>query len=262
MAFERPDYPAVLTKTNWDKNKGVVAKMAGATGVGDALSKLEAAYKAVDWKKFEIASNKPNPFSLPKLEAMKKAAIAEMNGNGAKLRATAFAARDAAKKASGDLKKNPLTKNAGVICDQIEKAADFMGVGANSNSLGGYIQKDMDEAKNAFDHTAKAIKTKIPSTVTALKNAIKAAGNPTNPKAWKAAAMMTKCRDLNQLIGNVPKLTEMGYDLGMDTAKAKAYFEDMKVYASKECPFEDNKPDDAKKALAAVAALAQRAAVF
>jgi hypothetical protein len=262
MAFTPPAYPAVLTKANWDKNKGVVAKMAGATGVGDALSKLETAYKAVDWKKFQIAANKPNPFSLPKLEAMKKAAIAEMTGNAAKLRVAAFAARDAAKKAAGDLKKNPLTKNAGVICDQIEKAADFMGVGANSNSLAGYIQKDVDEAKNAFDVTAKAIQTKIPNTVNALKSAIKAAGNPTNPKLWKAAAMMTKCRDLNQLIGNVPKLTEMGYDLGMDTSKAKAFFEDMKVYASKDCPFEENKPEEAKKALIAVVGLAQRAAVF
>lgn len=262
MAFTPPAYPAILTKANWDKNKGVVAKMAGATGVGDALSKLETAYKAVDWKKFQIAANKPNPFSLPKLEAMKKAAIAEMTGNAAKLRVAAFAARDAAKKAAGDLKKNPLTKNAGVICDQIEKAADFMGVGANSNSLGGYIEKDVDEAKASFDFTVKSIKTNIPTRVAALKTAIKAAGNPTNPKLWKAAAMMTKCRDLNQLIGNVPKLTEMGYDLGMDTSKAKAFFEDMKVYASKDCPFEENKPEEAKKALIAVVALAQRAAVF
>ena len=262
MGFKRPDYPAVLTKTNWDRNKGVIAKMAGATGVGDAPAKLESAYKPVDWKKFEIAANKPNPFSLPKLEAMKKAAIAEMNGNAAKLRAAAFAARDAAKKASGELKKNPLTKSAGAICDQIEKAADFMGVGANGNSLGGDIQKDVDEAKNAFDTTAKAIKTKIPSTVSALVKAIKAAGDPPTPKSWKDAAMMTKCRDLNQLIGNVPKLTEMGYDLGMDTGKAKSFFEDMRIYASKECPFEENKPADAKKALAAVSSLAQRASVF
>jgi hypothetical protein len=262
MAFRKPDYPAVLTKTNWDKNKGVIAKMAGATGVGEALSKLEAAYKAVDWKKFEIAANKPNPFSLPKLEAMKKAAIAEMNGNAAKLRVAAFAARDAAKKAAGDLKKNPLTKGAGAVCDQIEKAADFMGVGANTNSLGGYIQKDVDEAKNAFDTTANAIKNKIPSTVSALKSAIKAAGDPTTPKKWKAAAMMTKCRDLNQLIGNVPKLTEMGYELGMDTGKAKKFFEDMRVYASKECPFEENDEKGAKKALDAVTSLAERAAVF
>ena len=65
MAFKRPDYPAILTKTNWDKNKGVVAKMAGATGVGDALSKLEAAYKAVDWKKFEIATTSRTRSACP-----------------------------------------------------------------------------------------------------------------------------------------------------------------------------------------------------
>jgi len=268
MAFTPPAYPAVLTKANWDKNKGVVAKMAGATGVGDALAKLEAAYKAVDWKKFQIAANKPDPFSLPKLEAMKKAAIAQMNGNAAKLRAAAFAARDAAKKAAGDLKKNPLTKNAGVICDQIEKAADFMGVGANSNSLGGYIQKDVDEAKSVFDFTVKSIKTNIPTRVAALKSAIKAAGNPTTPVKWKAADMMTKCRDLNQLIGNVPKLTEMGYDLGMDQSKCKAFFEAMRTFASKGCPFEDEfkdavkGPKAAEKALATVNLLAQRASVF
>lgn len=262
MAFKRPDYPAVLTKANWDKNKGVIAKMAGATGVGDALSKLEAAYKAVDWKKFEIAANKPNPFSLPKLDAQKKAALAEMNGNAAKLRAAAYAARDAARKAAGDLKKNPLTKGAGAVCDQIEKAADFMGVGANSNSLATYIEKDAAEARNAFDVTAKAIQTKIPSTVSALVKAIKAAGDPPTPKSWKDAAMMTRCRDLNQLIGNVPKLTEMGYDLGMDTGKAKKFFEDMRTYASKECPFEANDAAGAKKALAAVNDLAKRAAVF
>ena len=167
-----------------------------------------------------------------------------------------------ARKAAVDLKKNPLTKGAGTVCDQIEKAADFMGVGANTNSLAGYIQKDVDEAKAAFDTTAKAIKTKIPSTVAALKSAIKAAGNPTDSKKWRAAAMMTKCRDLNQLIGNVPKLTEMGYDLGMDTGKAKKYFEDMRIYASKECPFGDNDEKGAKKALEAVNDLAQRAAVF
>ena len=260
MAFKKPDYPAVLTKTNWDKNKGVIAKMAGATGVGDALSKLEAAYKAVDWKKFEIAANKPNPFSLPKLEAMKKAAIAEMNGNAAKLRLAAFAARDAAKKAAVDLKKNPLTKGAGAVCDQIEKAADFMGVGANANSLGGYIQKDVDEAKVLFDATAKSIRNNIPERVAALKNAIRGAGDPTTKEKWSAAAMMTKCRDLNQLIGNVPKLTDMGYELGMDTAKAKKFFEEMRPYASHDCPFDDE--EGAKKALAAVKALAQRAEAF
>ena len=262
MAFKRPVYPPILTKSNWDKNKGVVAKMAGATGVGEALAKLESTFKAVDWAKFEIVQNKPSPFSLVKLEAQKKAAIAEMNGNAAKLRLAAFAARDVAKKAAGDLKKNPLTKSAGGICDQIEKAADFMGVGANANSLGGYIDKDVAESRNAFDFTAKAIQTKIPSSVAALVKAIKGVGDPPTAKGWQGQQMMTKCRDLNQLIGNIPKLNEMGYDLKMDSAKAKKFFDDMRVFASKDVPFDAKDADAAKKALAAVTELAKRAAVF
>ena len=227
-------------------------------------SKLEAAYKAVDWKKFEIAANKPNPFSLPKLEAMKKAAIAEMNGNAAKLRAAAFAARDAAKKAAGDLKKNPLTKGAGAVCDQIEKAADFMGVGANGNSLGGYIQKDVDEAKNAFDVTAKAIKTKIPSTVSALKNAIKAAGNPTTPEAVEGGGDDDQVPRPEPAHRQRAQAHRDGLRPRHGHRQGKSFFEDMRVYASKECPFEDEqapKPTP-KKALAAVSRLAQRAAVF
>jgi hypothetical protein len=42
MAFEKPGVPAVPTARNWDKNKGVIVKMAGATGMGKALDKLEA----------------------------------------------------------------------------------------------------------------------------------------------------------------------------------------------------------------------------
>jgi hypothetical protein len=263
MAFKRPEYTAVLTKANWDKKKGVMAKMAGATGVGEALDKLDKAYKAVDWQKFEIAANKPDQknFTLAKLDAMKKAAIAEMNGNAAKLRLAAFAARDTAKKAGGDLKKNPLTKSAGALCDEIATAADFMGVGANSNSLSGYIEKDVAEARKAFDFTVEQIKTNIPNKVTALERAIKAMGEPT-AKSWSAQQMMTRCRDLNQLIGNIPKLAAMGYDLKMDVSRAKKFFDDMTPYASKEVPFKADDAAAAKKALAAVTELAKRAAVF
>ena len=130
--------------------------MAGATGVGER-SPSSSGLQGGRLEEVRIAANKPNPFSLPKLEAMKKAAIDEVNSNAAKLRVAAFAARDAAKKA-GDLKKNPLTKSAGAIFDQIEKAADFMGVGANGNSLGGYIAEGRRRGKNAFDTTAKAIR--------------------------------------------------------------------------------------------------------
>ncbi len=263
MAFTRPAYPAVLTKANWDKKKGTIAKMAGATGVGAALDALKKAYDAVAWDKIEISNNRPSQseFSLAKMEQMKKAALAEMNGSCAKLRAAAFAARDAAKAAAVDLKKNPLTKSTGTLCDEIAKAADSMGVGANTNSLSSFIEKDIAEARKAYDFTVEQIKKGIPGKVAALASAIKAMGEP-SADAWKGQAMMTRCRDLNQLIGNVPKLTAAGYDLGVDTAKAKAFFEDMKPFASKDVPFKDGDAEAAKKAKADVTALCKRAATF
>ena len=42
-------YPAELTPAYWDKNKGTVAKMAGETGIGAALTKLKAAHAKIDW---------------------------------------------------------------------------------------------------------------------------------------------------------------------------------------------------------------------
>jgi hypothetical protein len=264
MPFKRPELSVVLTKANWDKNKGVLAKMAGPTGVGEALDKLEKAYKAVDWQKFEIAANKlpEKEFTLKKLADMQKAAVAEMTGNAAKLRLAAFAARDVARKAGAELRKNKLVpKSAADLCAQIEKDADMMGVGANANSLGSYIEKDVAESRKAYDFTVGQIKTNIPNKVAALATAIKAMGEPT-AKSWTAQKMMTRCRDLNQLIGNIPKLTAMGYDLGMDTGKAKTFFEDMRVFASKETPFPADNPEAAKKARADVIALVKRAAVF
>lgn len=41
--------PAVLTAADWNKKKGTIAKMAGETGIGAALTKLDAAWKRIAW---------------------------------------------------------------------------------------------------------------------------------------------------------------------------------------------------------------------
>jgi hypothetical protein len=47
-----PAYPQILTQTDWNNKKGVVAKIVAVpTKLGDALKALEAAYKAVDFAK-------------------------------------------------------------------------------------------------------------------------------------------------------------------------------------------------------------------
>ena len=52
-----PAYPKNLLKSEWDKNKGIIAKIRhGETGIGDALDKVKAAYDAVGWTKLQKAT--------------------------------------------------------------------------------------------------------------------------------------------------------------------------------------------------------------
>lgn len=47
------DLPTLLTVENWNKNKGVIAKMHGETGIGAALQDLKVTWKKVDWNLFD-----------------------------------------------------------------------------------------------------------------------------------------------------------------------------------------------------------------
>src|SRR5262245_18978701 len=46
--------PVILTEADWKKNKGLLAKGVGETGVGAAMGQLKTAYEAVDWDKFDV----------------------------------------------------------------------------------------------------------------------------------------------------------------------------------------------------------------
>jgi hypothetical protein len=50
-----PAYPAMLTDKDWQKHKGVIAKMAGETGIGAQMDKTETAWKKIAWAKFDAA---------------------------------------------------------------------------------------------------------------------------------------------------------------------------------------------------------------
>ena len=53
MAVIPSEIPNDLTQEYWTKHKGTIAKMAGETGVGEALGSLKAAFAKVDWKLYQ-----------------------------------------------------------------------------------------------------------------------------------------------------------------------------------------------------------------
>jgi len=48
----RIEYPQILRKSDWDINKGVIAKMSGETGLGTACEAAERKYNLINWRIF------------------------------------------------------------------------------------------------------------------------------------------------------------------------------------------------------------------
>src|ERR1039457_2882297 len=70
-----PDYPTTLTNADWQKKKGLLAKMAGETGIGAALIKATTAHEAVDWAKIDVLNAYPNLQALEDAEKVAKEAF-------------------------------------------------------------------------------------------------------------------------------------------------------------------------------------------
>jgi len=252
MAFEKPDYPGELTRKNWDKNKGLLAKMAGFTGMGDALAKLEALYKKIDWTPFDLEVQFPRGdknFTLSKLEVAVTEAVKEVkNGDCAKLRTEAFSVRDLGEKTEKDYKANKLIpKSTTALCASIGKAADMLGVAVNANSMVNRIQESAKQVRAPYDVTAAAIQKNYHAHLSALERAFTPIVKEPTYQMWDDGHIMTLARNLNQQIGNVENLVQKGYDIGMDAAACGKFFKDMNLYARQGVPFKMDAPEPERK---------------
>jgi|GEM_PF-3086689 len=259
--YRRPDYDTLLTARNWDKKKGVFAKMVGRTGIGSALQKLEKTYNQVNWDALEMTKKKPRPFNLRTWDRMRDDAIKEMNGGLAKLRKECYTVRDLAKATEAKFKKKKtVPKSATQLCADIAKQADFMGVGANANSMGTRIEKMYAFGRRATDFTAEGIAKKAPAKVAAaLKSLATVTRSPTY-ETWKRLQMMTRARDVNQYIGNVSKLINMGYRLPLNAGQCDKLFKVMQPYASVDVPFDTDADAEEVKAHVSTLTKAMKAA--
>lgn len=270
MNFEKPEYPDTLKRRNWDKNKSVLAKMKGYTGLGDALDQLEEQYNKVKWgeifdlkEKFgSINQYMENHFTLAKLAAAERAAMDDVKtGECGKLRTKAYEVRDLATATAKDYDKNPIIpKKTAQLARDIATAADHLGVAANMNSMGPIIQEMKRLVMHPIDSSIAMIEKNYAAHILALEHAVVALVQNPSYETWKSQGTMTLCRNLNQQIGNVEKFVSFGCDLGMDAAHCKQFFEDMQVYAREDVPFEQDAPvEEIKKHVAELVQLVKRA---
>lgn len=71
----KPEYPPILSSKNWDKKKGVVAKLVvGKTDIGAALQKVEKSFAKVEWRHFDFEEYVKRAPSQERLDSCKKQA--------------------------------------------------------------------------------------------------------------------------------------------------------------------------------------------
>ena len=148
MAATFPALPVKLTKTDWDKNKGAVAKLAGETGMGAQMDKVKKAWDTAAAQMNVLDGPTACPPNLiknslqvaPKLTACKNqfdgAGIKNPDGVVSKLRVEVNALRDLAKTTAAKFKSNPLIpKTSTEHALGIEKEADFYSVALMINGV-------------------------------------------------------------------------------------------------------------------------------
>lgn len=247
--FVKPEYPTILTAENWNRKKGVIAKMAGETGIGASLTKLKKVFDDTDWKVIQVDDRKPNPsdFRLDAWEKMCKEAATQAVSEVGKVRIAAYETRDLAKKVAEKFAKSPvIPKDITKLCNEISTAADHLGVACNPNSVGGYIAEVYKSGRMWVDATAKMV---IDGTLkNCIANAQKSLKSLKAPEDWKGNDMKSKARAVTQIVGNAVKVVNAGYPLNVSTAECKKIFDGLTLYANNtEQPFKDGDVSEFEK---------------
>lgn len=166
------DYPEILTNKHWQKNKGLLAKAGGETGVGAQMDKVQAAFRAVDWTRFyaKTVCTKQNGVVLPgHVDAKLKDVASEYSGKVEALRKEVDKLAKLAADTAADWKKSKTipsssTKHAQAVAD----AAGFFHLALKSNGV--YftqVNTDFGEERTRLqrnvDIAAQGIRGKIAS---------------------------------------------------------------------------------------------------
>ena len=154
-----PTIPVILTKADWDKQKGIIAKVGvGETGIGAAMDKLKATYTAVDWKKFDATGR--HPTSDPGVvDEELKAAKTEFASKVEKVRTELRALQALALKTQGIFKsKTMVPKSSAEHAGKIASAADLMAVALKSmDAEFAAFEKRKKDAENMRNEVKKIL---------------------------------------------------------------------------------------------------------
>jgi hypothetical protein len=216
--YSAPKIPVILTKADWDKKKGVIAKMAGATGIGAECDKVAAAYKAVNWTKLDLIGRSENEmqnwrnknYSKDYWDKIVAEGKAEMVGNLTKLSVALQKLRDTCTKAAAEFKKSrtiPASSTAHVT--QMAKTADQLSVSWNKNSMTVVLQNQIKEFDKINDRLFGQVVPSLRKVAMDQRNLV--ADMRADPTPANFNKLVGTVRNLTQSVGNYAKMAERGF---------------------------------------------------
>lgn len=174
-------YPAILTNKDWQKKKGLLGKMAGETGVGDAMDALQKSYEKVNWKIFDPGAALPFDRDLRGIEGIKmviKNAQAEYNSSiSSAVHSNLADLKTKVTDAQKEFKKSKtIPKKLGDHCDDILSAIADMETETSSENLVEELKKNAEQLlkdQAAFNKMMAETKQRLKKYVVALAQDIK-----------------------------------------------------------------------------------------
>jgi hypothetical protein len=210
-AYKPMEYPKTLTKAYWDKQMGLIAKAAGATGVGEAAKSAEDAFAKIDREVFDVVKRSPtssSPEKLKEVQALKPSVVSEFNKSVkptiAALKELSHTAAEAAK----SLDKSKLTKGSAKTAGEIANEADHFSVGLALNGIFfTAVAKECETSVEMMEKNLETIKESMSKTREYLANLLEGLGHfrkvtpPTMPE-WDKLVKQQGRSVSNNLKGN------------------------------------------------------------
>ena len=205
-----PVWPASLTDASWQKKKGSIAKIAGETGVGEAMKAGKALFDKLDFNSMEASQIPPGDRNEEDLEEKKQAVLEWHKKSVEPVRTHVKEIIDAATKAAISWKKNKLIpKDSVKAAEDVASEANLFHLALKSNSVFmTNLGQDYDRMIDICRRTEAAERLTLSTAVANLKKALQeVVANPTKAQ-WESAntSAHQRCRSMCNAIKGIPSL--------------------------------------------------------